>query len=71
MITTPEAIETMKRFAVGGKGTLYDYYLAPFGEGPLVRDWEDRPDRLLHDVLTLAVALIQVSAEITKGEHGS
>lgn len=37
--------------------TLYDYWMAPSGEGELAYEWEDKPHRLLYDLISYAVFL--------------
>ena len=37
--------------------SLYDYWMAPSGEGELAYEWEDKPNRLLYDLISYAVFL--------------
>jgi hypothetical protein len=38
-------------------GSIGDYYLAPGGEGPLAAEWNDKPHRLIYDLLGEVQAL--------------
>lgn len=39
------------QFTTRMKGSITDYHIAPGGDGPLGAEWEDKPHRLLYDVL--------------------
>lgn len=34
-----------------GNHTLWDYYIAVSGEGPLDYQWKDKPHRLIYDLV--------------------